>query len=156
MESAPFEPVVKDGKIYARGAIDDKGQMFMHINALEVMTKTGDLRCNIKFIIEGEEETDSNRLDAFLKENKEKLSADVVLSSDTSMISREHPSIATALRSMSYMEVEVTGPDHDLPSSVYGISVLPNLFNAVPSMFRSNLTVFTEIFETFMTADLHN
>lgn len=122
-DSAPFEPVVKEGKIYARGASDDKGQMFMHIKALEVMTKTGNLPCNIKFIIEGEEETGSRSLYDFLKENKEKLSADVVLASDTAMISMEHPSIEIALRGMAYMQVEITGPDHDLHSGVYGGAV---------------------------------
>jgi acetylornithine deacetylase/succinyl-diaminopimelate desuccinylase-like protein len=121
--SGPFEPVIKDGKIYARGACDDKGQMFMHIKALEVMAKTNSLPCNIKIMIEGEEEVGSNNLGKFLEDNKEKLKADIVLVSDTSMISMEHPSIESGLRGLSYMEVEVTGPNRDLHSGVYGGAV---------------------------------
>ncbi len=121
--SGPFDPQIRDGKIYARGACDDKGQMFMHVKALEVMNATGSLACNVKFIIEGEEEVGSNNLGQFLEENKARLAADIVLVSDTSMISMEHPSIETGLRGLAYMEVEVTGPNRDLHSGVYGGAV---------------------------------
>ncbi len=121
--SGPFEPVVTDGKIYARGACDDKGQMFMHVKALESMNATSNMACNVKFIIEGEEEVGSTNLGKFLEDNKEKLKADIVLVSDTSMISMEHPSIETGLRGLAYMEVEVTGPNRDLHSGVYGGAV---------------------------------
>ncbi len=121
--SGPFEPVIKDGKIYARGACDDKGQMFMHIKALEVMAKTNTLPCNVKVMIEGEEEVGSSNLGLFLENNKEKLKADIVLISDTSMISMESPSIESGLRGLAYMEVEVTGPNRDLHSGVYGGAV---------------------------------
>lgn len=121
--SGPFEPVIKDGKIYARGACDDKGQMFMHIKALEVMAKTNTLPCNIKIMIEGEEEVGSGNLGPFLEDNKEKLKADIVLVSDTSMISMEHPSIESGLRGLSAVEIEVTGPNRDLHSGVYGGAV---------------------------------
>lgn len=121
--SGPFEPVVKDGKVYARGACDDKGQVYMHVKALETMIQTSSLPCNVKFIIEGEEEVGSSNLGAFLEANKEKLKADIVLVSDTSMISMEHPSIETGLRGLAYMEVEVTGPNRDLHSGVYGGAV---------------------------------
>ena len=122
-DSGPFEPVIKDGRIYARGACDDKGQMFMHIKALEVMAKTNSLPCNVKIMIEGEEEVGSNNLGKFLQDNKERLKADVVLVSDTSMISMENPSIESGLRGLAYMEVEVTGPNRDLHSGVYGGAV---------------------------------
>ena len=121
--SGPFEPVIKDGKIYARGACDDKGQMFMHIKALEVMAKTHTLPCNVKVMIEGEEEVGSSNLGKFLEDNKEKLKANVVLVSDTSMISMEHPSIESGLRGLSAVEIEVTGPNRDLHSGVYGGAV---------------------------------
>ncbi|MBS1615751.1 MAG: dipeptidase [Bacteroidetes bacterium] len=121
--SGPFEPVIKEGKIFARGACDDKGQMFMHVKALEVMTKTGELPCNIKFMIEGEEEVGSSNLGKFLEDHRERLKADIVLVSDTSMISMEHPSIESGLRGLAYMEVEVTGPNRDLHSGVYGGAV---------------------------------
>ncbi len=121
--SGPFEPVVVDGKIYARGSCDDKGQMFMHVKALESMHATNNMACNVKFIIEGEEEVGSTNLGKFLEDNKEKLKADIVLVSDTSMISMEHPSIETGLRGLAYMEVEVTGPNRDLHSGVYGGAV---------------------------------
>ncbi len=121
--SGPFEPVIKDGKIYARGACDDKGQMFMHIKALEIMAKTNTLPCNVKVMIEGEEEVGSSNLGKFLEDNKEKLKADVVLVSDTSMISMEHPSIESGLRGLSAVEIEVTGPNRDLHSGVYGGAV---------------------------------
>lgn len=134
--SGPFEPVIKDEKIYARGACDDKGQMFMHVKALEVMTKTNTLACNIKFMIEGEEEVGSVNLGKFLEGNKEKLKADIVLVSDTSMISMEHPSLETGLRGLAYMEVEVTGPNRDLHSGVYGGAVA-NPINILCKMIAS-------------------
>ncbi|MEO1451646.1 MAG: M20/M25/M40 family metallo-hydrolase, partial [Bacteroidota bacterium] len=104
--SPPFEPVIKDGKIYARGACDDKGQVYMHVKAVELLQSMGDLPCNIKFIIEGEEEVGSDNLENFVQANKEKLSADIVLVSDTSMLSNDTPSITVGLRGMSYVEVE--------------------------------------------------
>ncbi len=122
-ETPPFEPVVRDGKIYARGACDDKGQFYMHVKAFELMMQTNTLPCNIKFMIEGEEEVGSNNLGIFVAANKERLKADVVLISDTSMISLEHPSLETGLRGLSYLEVEVTGPNRDLHSGVYGGAV---------------------------------
>ncbi|RYY33382.1 MAG: dipeptidase [Sphingobacteriaceae bacterium] len=119
----PFEPTVRDNKIYARGACDDKGQFYMHVKAFELMVQTATLPCNIKFMIEGEEEVGSDNLGPFIKENKERLKADVILISDTSMISMEHPSLETGLRGLSYLEVEVTGPNRDLHSGVYGGAV---------------------------------
>ncbi len=121
--SGPFEPVIKDDKIYARGSADDKGQFYMHIKAFETLMKTGTLPLNIKFIIEGEEEIGSPSLASFLDENKDKLKADVVLISDTSMLSLETPSIDTGVRGLSYIQVEVTGPNRDLHSGVYGGAV---------------------------------
>ncbi|SIO36417.1 dipeptidase [Chitinophaga niabensis] len=121
--SPPFEPVIKDGKIYARGSADDKGQFYMHVKAFETMNKTNTLPCNIKFMIEGEEEVGSNNLGVFLENNKERLKADVVLISDTSMISMDNPSIDTGLRGLAYMEVAVTGANRDLHSGVYGGAV---------------------------------
>ena len=115
-----FEPEIRDGNIFARGSADDKGQVFMHIKALELMLQTNQLTCNIKFMIEGEEEVGSSNLDEFLKSNKERLKADCVLVSDTSMIANDVPSITTGLRGLSYVEVEVTGPNRDLHSGVYG------------------------------------
>ncbi|MHB1178388.1 MAG: dipeptidase [Daejeonella sp.] len=122
-KTPPFEPTIRDEKIYARGACDDKGQFYMHIKAFELMMKTNSLPCNIKFMIEGEEEVGSSNLGIFVGENKERLKADVVLISDTSMISMEHPSLETGLRGLSYVEVEVTGPNRDLHSGVYGGAV---------------------------------
>ena len=122
-KTPPFEPTIRDGKIYARGACDDKGQFYMHVKAFELMMQTNTLPCNIKFMIEGEEEVGSSNLEIFVKANKEKLKADVVLISDTSMISMEHPSLETGLRGLSYLEVEVTGPNRDLHSGVYGGAV---------------------------------
>ena len=121
--SGPFEPVIKDGKIYARGACDDKGQFYMHVKALETMVQTNTLTTNIKFCIEGEEEVGSPNLATFVKENKELLKADVILISDTAMLSMEHPSIDIGVRGLSYIEVEVTGPNRDLHSGVYGGAV---------------------------------
>ncbi len=134
--SGPFEPVIKDGKIFARGACDDKGQMFMHIKALEVMAKTNSLPCNVKIMIEGEEEVGSSNLGKFLEDNKQKLKADIVLVSDTSMISMESPSIESGLRGLAYMEVEVTGPNRDLHSGVYGGAVA-NPINILCKMIAS-------------------
>ncbi len=119
----PFEPTIRDGKIFSRGACDDKGQFYMHVKAFELMSKTSGLPCNVKFMIEGEEEVGSSNLDLFVKENKEKLKADVVLISDTAMISLENPSLETGLRGLSYLEVELTGPNRDLHSGVYGGAV---------------------------------
>src|SRR5579872_3620513 len=122
-KTPPFEPTIRDGKIYARGACDDKGQFYMHVKAFELMMQNGGLPCNIKFMIEGEEEVGSSNLSIFVKANKQRLKADVVLISDTSMLSMEHPSLETGLRGLSYMEVEVTGPNRDLHSGVYGGAV---------------------------------
>ena len=134
--SPPFEPVIKDGKIYARGACDDKGQVYMHVKALEAMVKTGQLPCNVKVMIEGEEEIGSNNLGLFVKANKAKLAADVILISDTSMLANDVPSIETGLRGLSYHEVEVTGPNRDLHSGVYGGAVV-NPINALCAMIAS-------------------
>ncbi len=121
--SGPFEPVIKDGKIYARGACDDKGQMYMHVKAFELMMQTNTLPCNVKFMIEGEEEVGSTNLGIFVKENKEKLKADVIVISDTGIIANDIPSITVGLRGLSYLEVEVTGPNRDLHSGLYGGAV---------------------------------
>ena len=121
--SGPFDPVIKDGKIYARGSADDKGQFYMHVKALETMVQTGTLSTNIKFLIEGEEEVGSPNLATFVKANKALLDANVILISDTSMISMENPSIDIGVRGLSYIEVEVTGPNRDLHSGVYGGAV---------------------------------
>lgn len=135
-DSPPFEPVIKDGKIYARGACDDKGQFFMHIKAFEIMNKTNSLACNIKMMIEGEEEVGSSNLEEFLHTHKDLLKSDIVLVSDTSMISMEHPSIETGLRGLAYLEVEVTGPNRDLHSGVYGGGVA-NPINQLCKMIAS-------------------
>lgn len=121
--SGPFEPVIKDDKIFARGACDDKGQFYMHIKAFETMVRTNSLPVNIKFIIEGEEEVGSPNLGDFIKEQKDMLSADVILISDTAMLSLQTPSIDVGVRGLSYIEVEVTGPARDLHSGVYGGAV---------------------------------
>ncbi len=134
--SPPFEPVIKDDKIYARGSCDDKGQVYMHVKAFEAMTKLNLLSCNIKFMIEGEEEVGSEHLATFVKENKTKLKADVILISDTAIISLDHPSITVGLRGLSYMEVEVTGPNRDLHSGVYGGAVA-NPINILSKMIAS-------------------
>ena len=135
-ESPPFEPVVKDGVVIARGSADDKGQAYMHVKAFESMMKTNTLPCNVKFMIEGEEEVGSDSLGPFLKANKEKLSADVVLVSDTAMIANDTPSITMGLRGLSYMEVEVTGPNRDLHSGIYGGAVA-NPINVLAKMIAS-------------------
>lgn len=121
--SGPFDPVIRDGRIYARGACDDKGQFYMHVKALEMMNKTNSLPVNIKFLIEGEEEIGSPNLGKFVKEHKQLLDADVILISDTAMISLDTPSIDIGVRGLSYIEVEVTGPNRDLHSGVYGGAV---------------------------------
>jgi acetylornithine deacetylase/succinyl-diaminopimelate desuccinylase-like protein len=140
--SPPFEPVIRktekhpEGAIYARGACDDKGQMYMHIKAFELMIKIDMLPCNVKFMIEGEEEIGSTSLEWFVKRNQEKLRNDVILISDTGMISNEQPSITTGLRGLSYLEVEVTGPNRDLHSGLYGGAVA-NPINILAKMIAS-------------------
>lgn len=141
-ESGPFEPVIKktalhpEGAIFARGSCDDKGQMFMHVKAFEVMMQTNSLPCNVKFMIEGEEEVGSANLGNFLTKYKEKLKGDVILISDTSIIANDVPSITTGLRGLSYIEVEVTGPNRDLHSGVYGGAVA-NPINTLCEMIAS-------------------
>ncbi|MFT4778154.1 MAG: acetylornithine deacetylase/succinyl-diaminopimelate desuccinylase-like protein [Flavobacteriales bacterium] len=141
-DSPPYEPVIKktdihpEGAIFARGACDDKGQFYMHVKAFEAMVKSDALPCNVKFIIEGEEEVGSSNLDTFLKENKEMLKADVVLVSDTGIIANDTPSITTGLRGLSYVEVEVTGPNRDLHSGLYGGGV-PNPINILCELIAS-------------------
>ena len=121
--SGPFEPVIKDGKLYARGSADDKGQVYMHVKAFETMQTTNSLTTNIKFIIEGEEEVGSLNLATFIKTHKDLLKADVILISDTSMLSLDTPSMDVGVRGLSYIEIEVTGPNRDLHSGVYGGAV---------------------------------
>ena len=127
--SGPFEPVIKkteihpEGAIFARGACDDKGQFYMHVKAFELMMKTNSLPCNVKFMIEGEEEVGSDNLGTFVKENKERLKCDTILISDTGIINNDTPSITTGLKGLSYLEVEVTGPNRDLHSGLYGGAV---------------------------------
>lgn len=141
-DSPPFEPVIKstdkhpDGAIYARGACDDKGQMYMHVKALEYMTSNDKLPCNVKFMIEGEEEVGSESLSWFVPRNREKLANDVILISDTGMIANDTPSITTGLRGLSYVEVEVTGPNRDLHSGLYGGAVA-NPINILAKMIAS-------------------
>jgi len=141
-QSPPFEPVIKptdihpEGAIFARGACDDKGQMYMHVKALEFMTKNNQLPCNVKFMIEGEEEVGSENLAWFLPRNREKLANDVILISDTGMIAKDVPSITTGLRGLSYVEVEVTGPNRDLHSGLYGGAVA-NPINILSKMIAS-------------------
>ena len=134
--SPPFEPIVKDEKIYARGACDDKGQVYMHIKAFETMMATNSLPCNVKFMIEGEEEVGSDNLGIFVKANKEKLNADVILISDTAIVANDIPSIDVGLRGLSYLEVEVTGANRDLHSGVYGGAVA-NPINVLSKMIAS-------------------
>lgn len=122
-ETPPFEPTIRNNKIYARGAADDKGQMYMHVKAFETMMRTNSLPCNVKFMIEGEEEVGSSNLGIFTEANKEKLKADMIIISDTGIISNEHPSITVGLRGLTYVEVEVTGPNRDLHSGMYGGAV---------------------------------
>ncbi|MBP7261927.1 MAG: dipeptidase [Bacteroidia bacterium] len=138
----PFEPTIKktavhpEGAIFARGSADDKGQFYMHVKAFEIMMQTNSLACNVKFMIEGEEEVGSSNLGTFCKENVERLKADVVLISDTSMIANDVPSIDTGLRGLSYVEVEVTGPNRDLHSGVYGGAVA-NPINILAKMIAT-------------------
>ncbi|WP_339699645.1 dipeptidase [uncultured Marixanthomonas sp.] len=140
--SPPFDPVIQktdihpDGAIFARGACDDKGQMYMHVKALEYMTETNQLPCNVKFMIEGEEEVGSASLEWFITRNREKLANDVILISDTGMIAPDTPSITTGLRGLSYVEVEVTGPNRDLHSGLYGGAVA-NPINILAKMIAS-------------------
>jgi len=141
-DSPPFEPIIKktdlhpEGAIFARGSCDDKGQLYMHVKAMEFMTSSNQLPCNVKFMIEGEEEVGSVNLSKFVKENHEKLSNDVILISDTGMISKNTPSITTGLRGLSYVEVEVTGPNRDLHSGLYGRAVA-NPINILTKMIAS-------------------
>ncbi len=132
----PFKPVVKDGRIYARGADDDKGQLFMHLATFEAMCATDSLPCNVKFMLEGEEEIGSPSLYGFCRENRELLKADIILVSDTSMISMDTPSITCGLRGLAYMEVEVTGPNKDLHSGLFGGAVA-NPANVLTKMVSS-------------------
>jgi acetylornithine deacetylase/succinyl-diaminopimelate desuccinylase-like protein len=140
--SPPFEPVVKqtaihpEGAIFARGACDDKGQFFMHVKAFEAMMQANELPCNVKFMIEGEEEVGSVNLGIFIKENKERLKADIILVSDTGMLGNDTPSITTGLRGLSYVEVEVTGPNRDLHSGLYG-GCVANPINVLTKMIAS-------------------
>jgi acetylornithine deacetylase/succinyl-diaminopimelate desuccinylase-like protein len=140
--SPPFEPVIKstdlhpEGAIFARGACDDKGQMYMHVKAMQFMTENNQLPCNVKFMIEGEEEVGSVNLSTFVKNNREKLANDVILISDTGMIAKDVPSITTGLRGLSYVEVEVTGPNRDLHSGLYGGAVA-NPINILAKMIAS-------------------
>lgn len=141
-DSGPFEPVIKkteihpEGAIFARGACDDKGQMFMHLKAFEAMIKTDSLPCNAKFIIEGEEEVGSENLESFIREYRQMLSADVILVSDTGMLAKDVPSITTGLRGLSYVEVEVVGPNRDLHSGLYGGAVA-NPINVLANMIAT-------------------
>ncbi|MFS4416457.1 dipeptidase [Maribacter sp. 2307ULW6-5] len=140
--SPPFEPIVQktelhpEGAIFARGACDDKGQMYMHVKALELMVRTGQLPCNVKFMIEGEEEVGSSNLATFVAQNREKLTNDIILISDTGMIANDIPSITTGLRGLSYVEVAVTGPNRDLHSGLYGGAVA-NPINVLAKMIAS-------------------
>ena len=140
--SPAFEPVIKttekhpQGAIFARGACDDKGQMFMHVKAVESMLATNELPCNVKFMIEGEEEVGSENLAIFVKNEKERLKADVILVSDTGMLANDVPSITTGLRGLSYVEVEVTGPNRDLHSGLYG-GCVANPINVLAQMIAS-------------------
>lgn len=141
-ESPPFVPVIKktkihpDGAVFARGACDDKGQVYMHIKAFEAMEATNSLKCNVKFMIEGEEEVGSNSLAPYMRKNKEKLQADVILVSDTAIIANDTPSISVGLRGLSYVQVKVTGPNRDLHSGVYGGAV-GNPINILAEMIDS-------------------
>ena len=141
-DSPPFEPVIKEtplhpqGAIFARGSADDKGQMYMHLKAFEAMMQEGELDCNVKFIIEGEEEVGSDNLGVFLEEHKDMLRSDIVLVSDTDMVGNDDPSITVGLRGLSYVEVEVTGPNRDLHSGLYGGAV-PNPINILAEMIAS-------------------
>lgn len=138
----PFEPIIKkteihpEGAIFARGACDDKGQMFMHVKAVEAMMQTNELPCNVKFMIEGEEEVGSENLGIFVQEHVDKLKADIIIVSDTGMLANDVPSITTGLRGLSYVEVEVTGPNRDLHSGLYG-GCVANPINVLTKMIAS-------------------
>jgi len=132
----PFEPVIVDGKIYARGADDDKGQSFMHAVAFEYLVKNNVLHCNVKFMIEGEEEIGSPSMAQWCEENKERLAADVILVSDTGMIAPDIPSITVGLRGLTYLQIEVTGPNRDLHSGIFGGAVA-NPLNVLCKMIAS-------------------
>ena len=141
-KTGPFEPEIRvtdkhpEGAIYARGACDDKGQMYMHVKALEIMLKHDALPCNVKYMIEGEEEVGSANLEWYVKRNHDKLKCDVILISDTGMLANDVPSITTGLRGLSYVEVEVTGPNRDLHSGLYGGAVA-NPINILAKMIAS-------------------
>ena len=141
-DSPPFEPVIKktelhpNGAIFARGACDDKGQMFMHLKAIELLMKKNALNCNVKFVIEGEEEVGSDHLEKFITDHKSMLQSDIILISDTGINSIENPAITTGLRGLSYMEVTVTGPNRDLHSGLYGGTVA-NPINVLCDMIAS-------------------
>lgn len=141
-DSPAFEPIIRktdihpEGAIFARGACDDKGQMFMHVKAVEAMVKSGELPCNVKFMIEGEEEVGSENLAIFVQENTKRLEADIILVSDTGMLANDVPSITTGLRGLSYVEVEVTGPNRDLHSGLYG-GCVANPINVLTKMIAS-------------------
>ena len=137
-DNDPFEPVIKDGKIWARGADDDKGQAFMHAKAFEYLVQSGKLTCNVKFLIEGEEEVGSPSLPKFCKKHKKMLQADVILVSDTSMIAPDIPSITTGLRGLAYWQVEVTGPNADLHSGIFGGAVA-NPINVLSNMIAQTM-----------------
>ena len=138
----PFDPTIKktdihpEGAIFARGACDDKGQMFMHLKAVEVLNNNGGLTCNVKFMIEGEEEIGSDNLETFVKKNKNKLDCDIIIVSDTGMINKTTPSITVGLRGLAYLEIELTGPNRDLHSGHYGGSVA-NPINSLAKMIAS-------------------
>jgi acetylornithine deacetylase/succinyl-diaminopimelate desuccinylase-like protein len=143
-ETPPFEPTIRNEKIYARGACDDKGQMYMHVKAFESMMANEELACNVKFMIEGEEEIGSYNLETFVKNNAERLAADVIILSDTSIIANDCPSITVGLRGLSYVEVEVTGPNRDLHSGVYGGAVgnpINVLCDMIASMHDENMHI---------------
>lgn len=135
-KSAPFEPVIEDGKIFARGAADDKGQVFMHIAAVQAMIAKNELYCNVKFLIEGEEEVGSQNLNDFILKNKDLFACDTVLISDTSMLDENTPSITTGVKGLVYLDVEVTGPNRDLHSGIYGGAV-GNPINLLSRMIAS-------------------
>lgn len=135
-KTEPFEPVIKDGRIWGRGANDDKGQLYMHAKAFEALVATGELPCNVKFMLEGEEEIGSQSLYQWCRDNKELVNADVILVSDTSLIAWDVPSITCGLRGLCYMQVEVTGPDKDLHSGLFGGAVA-NPANILTDMISS-------------------
>lgn len=151
----PFEPIVKDGKIYARGADDDKGQSFMHVKAFEAMVATGTLSCNVKFMMEGQEEIGSGELTTWCAQHKEMLRADVILVSDTSLIGMDAPSITCGLRGLAYVEVEVTGPNRDLHSGLFGGAVA-NPINVLSQMIGSLIDKDGRIMVKGFYDDVHN